>query len=309
MTVPEWHGTHEISDPEEADPYLTTILRFPIKSLDADRLERTTLVTDGALAGDRRWAIVDRPPATPYDPSIADVTGTGDYMNGKKTDAVHRIRSEYHGTDEGGPAVTLRAQSEGPTAGRRFDLYDGTAGASEADVHVELNEWLSDHFGRPVSVRRDDVGQHDDRKRHGPTVISTATLREVAAWFDITTDSARRRFRANLEVGGVPPFWEDNLFTDEGSSVSFRIGDAVVDGVHPCQRCVVPGRDPDTGAETPDFRETFIRRRRETLPPWTACDRFDHPFRLMVNTHIPGESANQRISVGDPIEILERKSE
>lgn len=160
-----------------------------------------------------------------------------------------------------------------------------------------------------MSVRRNAVGQHDDRERHGPTVISTATLREVAAWFDISTDSARRRFRANLEVGGVPPFWEDNLFTDTGSVVAFRIGEAVIDGVHPCQRCVVPGRDPDTGTETPNFRETFVQRRRETAPSWTDCDRFDHPFRLMVNTRVPTDSVGERVAVGDSVEILGRESE
>jgi uncharacterized protein YcbX len=307
MAVPEWYGTHDVTAPGNADPHLATILRFPIKSLDPERRDRATLVADGAISGDRRWAILDRPPEEPYDPTTADVGGTGDYVNGKKTDAVHRIRSRYHPRDEGGPAVTLREQAASPADERRFELHDGDQDRTEADVHADLNEWLSDHFGRSVSVRRDEVGQHDDRDRHGPTVISTATLREVAAWFDVTTDSARRRFRANLEIGGVPPFWEDNLFTDTGSVVAFRIGDAVIDGVHPCQRCVVPGREPDTGATTPNFRETFIRRRRETLPPWTDCDRFDHPFRLMVNTRIPSESVGQTVAVGDGVEMLERK--
>ncbi|MDR9380444.1 MAG: MOSC N-terminal beta barrel domain-containing protein [Natronomonas sp.] len=308
MAVSEWYGAHNVTDPEDADPHLATILRFPIKSLDPERRDRATLVADGALSGDRRWAIIDLPPEEPYDLTTANVGGNGDYVNGKKTDAVHRLRSRYHPREEGGPAVTLRAQAAPSTDERRFELHDGDRNRTEADVHADLNAWLSDHFGRSVHVRRDEVGQHDDRDRHGPTVISTATLREVAAWFDVTIDSARRRFRANLEIGGVPPFWEDNLFTDTGSVVAFSVGDAIIDGVHPCQRCVVPGRDPDTGETTPDFRETFVRRRRETLPPWTDCDRFDHPFRLMVNTRVPAESVGQRVAVGDAIEILEQKS-
>ena len=156
-----------------------------------------------------------------------------------------------------------------------------------------------------MSVRWDGRGQHDDRERHGPTVVSTATLREVAAWFDFDVESARRRFRANLEIGGVPPFWEDRLFTDSGEVVRFTVGDAVIDGVHPCQRCVVPSRDPDTGAETPDFRETFVRQREATMPPWTDCDRFDHPFRLMVNTRVPTESDGRTVRVGDPVETAD----
>lgn len=302
MDTTHWRGEHRITDPDAADPILAGIQRFPVKSLDPEDRETATLSTDGALEGDRRWAIVDRPAAEPYDPASADVTGTGDYVNGKKTAAVHRIRSQFHPTDDGGPALSLREQSS-PDELRRFDLSTGDRERDEREVHAELNGWLSEYFDRPVSVRRDTRGQHDDRERHGPTVVSTATLREVAAWFDITVESARRRFRANLELGGVPPFWEDRLFEDTGSVVRFRIGDARLEGVTPCQRCAVPGRDPETGAETSGFRETFIRRRRETLPPWTDCDRFDHPFRLMVNTQVPDAADGKAVSVGDQVEI------
>lgn len=160
-----------------------------------------------------------------------------------------------------------------------------------------------------MSVRWDGRGQHDDRERHGPTIISTATLQEVAAWFEFDVESARRRFRANLEIGGVPPFWEDRLFSDSGEVVRFEIGDATVDGVNPCQRCVVPGRDPDTGAETPDFRKTFLERREATMPDWTDSDRFDHAFRLMVNTQVPETSARTPVEVSDPVEILGSRAE
>jgi uncharacterized protein YcbX len=67
---------------------------------------------------------------------------------------------------------------------------------------------------------------------------------------------------------------------------------------------VVPGRDPDTGAETPEFRETFVRQREETMPPWTDSERFDHSFRLMVNTRVPEESDGVTVEVGDEVEIL-----
>jgi uncharacterized protein YcbX len=309
--MPDWYGDHSVTRLDEADPHLAWIQRFPVKSLDPEDCEVATLTTAGALDGDREWAILDRPPGEPYDPDTADVTGSGDYVNGKKTDAVHRLWSQFVPCEEGGPAVAIRRREDDPDATRLFPLYDGRAGdnpADEADVHADLNGWLSEYFRRPVSVRWDGRGQHDDRERHGPTVVSTATLREVAAWFDFDVESARRRFRANLEIGGVPPFWEDRLFTDEGSVVPFRVGDATVEGVHPCQRCVVPGRDPNTGEETSEFRETFIERREETLPDWTDCDRFDHAFRLMVNTRVSGDSDGERVAVGDAVEIRDSRS-
>ena len=300
-------GDHPVTALDAADPHLAGIRRYPVKSLDGEALEAATLVPDGALAGDRRWAIVDRPPGEPFDAQSASVAGSGDYVNGKKTAQVHRLRATFVPAADGGPAVELRRQGDPPNAARRFALHDG-GDRSEGTVHEPLNEWLSAFFDRPVSVRRTAAGQHDDRRRHGPTVVSTATLREVAAWFDFDLESARRRFRANLEVDGVPPFWEDRLFGDEGEVVAVQVGDVTIHGVHPCARCVVPGRDPETGGETPDFRETFIEQRRETMPEWTESDRFDHDFRLMVNTRVPEESAGESVAVGDAVARVESRA-
>lgn len=301
--MPPWRGDHPVTSLEAADPRLAGIQRFPVKSLDPEPRETATLSADGALAGDRRWAVVDRSPEEPFDLATASVAGTGDYVNGKKTATIHRLRSTFVPAADGGPAVELRRQDDPPDAASRFALWDGDGGDGEAAVHGPLNEWLSAFFDRPVSVRRTATGQHDDRRRHGPTLISTATLREVATWFDFDLESARRRFRANLEVDGVPPFWEDRLFGDEGEVVAVRIGDATLHGVGPCARCVVPGRDPDTGAETPGFRETFVERRRETMPVWTESERLDHDFQLMVNTRVPADAAGEMVAVGDQIEV------
>jgi len=297
-----WRGDHPVSTLADADPVLAAIQRFPVKSLDPERPNRATLVAAGALEGDREWAILDRPASEPYDPATADVGGSGDYVNGKKTDDVHRLRSTFVPAADGGPAVGLRRNDTSADERREFALAQ--AGADVDSVHEPLNQWLSAYFGRPVSVRRDASGHHDDRERHGPTIISTATLREVAAWFGFDLESARRRFRATLEIGGVPPFWEDQLFVDSGSVVRVAVGEATIEGIHPCQRCVVPGRDPDTGERTAEFRETFIRQRQATKPAWTDCDRFDHAFRLMVNTRVPEQSVGTTVTVGDDVEIL-----
>jgi uncharacterized protein YcbX len=93
------------------------------------------------------------------------------------------------------------------------------------------------------------------------------------------------------------------LFADRGFGVRVAVGDATLCGINPCQRCVVPSRHPDTGATTDGFRERFVRKRRETLPEWTETDRFDHGFRVMVNTVVPERSWGTTIGVGDAVEI------
>jgi uncharacterized protein YcbX len=272
-------------------PTVSRITVYPVKSLDPLDRERARVV-DGALELDREYAVVDAPAGADHDPDTASPSGDGDYVNGKRTDAVHRLRSAF---DPDAHTLTLRPP-------------DGESRTFELDDDREpLNEWLSAYFGRRVSVRRADGGHPDHRRSGigGPSVISTATLREVASWFDdLDVDSVRRRVRANVEVGGVPAFWEDRLYADRGEAVAFRVGDVEFLGVEPCERCVVPSRDPKTGAPDPEFRERFLRRRRETRPSWLDSDRYDHDYRLMVITRVPEREWGASIAVGDEVEVL-----
>jgi uncharacterized protein YcbX len=269
---------------------LTRITVYPFKSLDGRCPGTSRIVENGALAGDREFAAFD-----------AD----GEYVNGKRERAIHRVAAEWErgtGRDQENrtdrndePVVTLGVPNAEPT----------TVGLGSGSGRRTAASYLGGFLGYEVEVRRDAAGGFpDDRALSGPTVISTATIREVASWFDgIDESRMRRRLRANLEIGGVPAFWEDRLFAGPGEGVAFEVGDLRLVGVNPCQRCVVPARDPDTGEEYPGFREQFVERRRETKPPWTDGARFDHEFRLMLNTVVPPEEVGTRVAVGDEVRI------
>jgi len=255
---------------------LERIVVYPVKSLDPhDTMERATVRPDGGLSYDREFAIVD-----------AD----GNYVNGKNDRRVHQLRSWF---DPKAGRLTLRANDGDPTA---FDLED--TGTIEA--------WLSEYFEQPVELRRDEAGGFpDDTLASGPTVIAESTIEAVAEWFDdIDADEMERRLRPNLVVSGVEPFWEDRLYRDRETAIGFRIGDCEFLGSNPCQRCVVPTRDPETGEETPGFRKTFHEQREATLPAWASEAWFDHYFRLMVNTYVPESTVGKSLRVGDDIEIL-----
>jgi uncharacterized protein len=76
--------------------------------------------------------------------------------------------------------------------------------------------------------------------------------------------------------------------------------------VNPCARCAVPSRHPDTGKiEDPAFAKNFAERRRESLPGWARASRFDHFYRLAVNTRIPVAQAGLTIAVGDLVELAQ----
>jgi uncharacterized protein YcbX len=255
-------------------PVLAGIRVFPIKALDALALTECALLPGGALAGDRRFAMLD-----------AD----GNCVNGKRHPGVHAIRARYPSAAD---VVVLTA----PDRPERAFPLDGDLAALEA--------WLSGALGQPIRLGRDDErGFPDDRKASGPTVFSTGSIDEVARWFpELDAESVRRRFRGNLEIAGVPAFWEDRLFGAAGTTVSFRIGAARLEGTNPCQRCAVPPRDPDTGEILSGFQKRFSDRRRETLPAWSDVSRFDHFYRFSVNTVAPGHGARV-LRVGDPVSL------
>ncbi|MFB6293010.1 MAG: MOSC domain-containing protein [Halonotius sp.] len=273
--------------PAPASATVECISIYPIKSLDGRSVQRVEIVTNGGLAGDREYALFD---------------SDGNYVNGKNDRQVHPIRASYDGDGARAESVTLSTPEQDAT---RFDL-----GAVDGDEAAALTDWLREWFGYPVTLDRNrEGGFPDDTTASGPTIISEATIETVAGWFDdVDPEGMRRRLRPNIVLGGVPAFWEDHLFADRNSRVRFAIGDAEFLGVNPCQRCVVPSRDPDTGDEIEDFNKTFIEQRRATMPDWSGGDWFDHEFRLMVNTAVPEASWGETIAVGDELTVGETVS-
>ena len=274
------------------------LVAYPLKSCDGVAVDRAAIGPEGALRGDRSYALVE----AGVDPETASVGGGGGYVNGKSEPAVHRLRAEYDlagPTDATPTAVTLsRPDTERASADERtFALPD------EGDA---LADWVGEYLGYAVDLVRDPAGGFpDDRAARGPTVVSRATLETVASWFDAVADATemRRRLRPNVILDDCPAFFEDRLFADHGEGVRVAVGDTELIGVNPCQRCVVPSRNPDTGDEIAEFRETFVRKRRETLPAWTESDRFDHDFRLMVNTVVEERAWGDAIAVGDAVTV------
>ena len=262
------------------NPHLARIRIFPFKSLDGVDLDEAVLQERSGLAGDREFCLVDE---------------NGDFVNTKRVgEFLVRIRSEF---DLVFDEIRLRDGDDAAT----FSLERDGGG---------IEEWFEKRLEQPVHLKRDAEGFPDDTAAPGPTVISTATLRAVASWFPgCDVDEARRRFRANLEIGGVPAFWEDRLLGPAGTKFPFRIGDVTIEGINPCARCTVPTRNPATGEiQDPVFAKTFAQRRQETLPAWAEKSRFDHFYRVAVNTVIPESEAGKVIRLFDDVVVDRHRS-
>ncbi len=245
---------------------LTQIWVYPIKSLDGSRRAECLLVPGGGLDGDRRWAMVD---------------DDDRLVNGKRTSAVHRVRASFSWNPLQVTLACRESAGASPIGSRRFAL-------PQQRQPCEL--WLSEAMGIPVRLQSSQpVGWPDDMAAPGPTLVSWATLKRVAQWFPpATPEEMRARFRPNLVIDGVPPFWEDGLLGETDEPGTFRIGSVVFQAVNPCRRCVVPTRDPETARADSGFMRRFMQLREAELPSWAPRSRFDHFYRLTLNTRWMG---------------------
>ncbi|WP_010582772.1 MOSC domain-containing protein [Schlesneria paludicola] len=257
-------------------PSIARLTVYPVKSCDGVDHTQVELLPNGGLRHDRQFALVD--PA-------------GKFINGKRTPLMHQL------------ALSVDPLARDYRVGRRGEPQS-LAGNLDRDGKP-LSDWLSDFFSLEVSiVENDETGFPDDLDASGPTIVSTATLKTVADWFPgMTVEEVRGRFRANIEIDGVEPFWEDHLFGADSQPKPFRIGSALLGGTNPCQRCVVPTRDPITGTVGPaGFSQQFRKLREQTLPAWAARDRFDHFYRLCTNTRRL-DQVPATLHLGDWIEL------
>jgi uncharacterized protein YcbX len=266
------------SDPHTA--WLANIRLHPIKSLDPVSVAEARIGPNGGLELDRVWVLF---------------SVDGQWINGKRTAAIHHIRAEY---DHLVSMVTLSVSGNGT----KSNGLKPVRFAFPAD-YERAAAWFSEYFQQTVVVRHIPEGAPDDGLAPGPTIVSTASLQQVCELFpEIELHEARERFRATLEVDGVPAFWEDQLFGErENYPVRFKIGEVAFEGSNPCARCPVPPRNPRTGDDLVGFQKKFGEMRRASLPSSSPAARFDHFYRLSTNTRVPGTEQGKLIRVGDAL--------
>src|SRR5205823_14864756 len=152
---------------------LANIRIHPIKSLDPIQVNEVRIGPGGGLEFDRAWALYSL---------------DGQWVNGKRTAAVHLIRAAFTPDVS---SVTLSVPGDSrkiPT--KTFAFPGDTASASK---------WFSNYFEQPITVRHSPEGFPDDAIANGPTIISTASLEAVCGLFPaIAIDDARLRFRTTI---------------------------------------------------------------------------------------------------------------
>lgn len=117
-----------------------------------------------------------------------------------------------------------------------------------------LVDALAADLGRTVTLRREPSGQQD--LAQSVLLTTTATHQAVD---DVLGDLDLRRWRTNVHVAfddGVPAYAEEDW---EGGTM--LVGDVPFAFLHPCVRCVIPTRDPDTAVKRPEILRWVTRAR------------------------------------------------
>lgn len=270
-------------------PRLTSIHRFPVKSLRGESLDEA-LVEPWGLVGDRRWMLVDP---------------DGDAITAREVNAMLLLRPEITGDGLRVSATdfpTLETPTPSPDEQVPVSVFDSHVTAAPAGP--EADAWFTKALGRPARlVHLDDprrratdphFGETDDRVSFADGYpLLLATEESLAALNDVVVDGARTggeplpmtRFRPNLVVAGFEPWAEDDWRR-------IRVGEAVFRAVKGCARCVMTSVDPETGV-----------RGKEPIASLAQVRRWDGATWFAVNL-VP-DSPGAIVRVGDDVEVLE----
>lgn len=219
--------------------------RFPVKSMAGERVERLRVDWRGA-GGDRTHALEFEHKGAVRRLTAREAPGMLQWRAGYGHRDVDPVRP---------PLATLTAPG-----GAAYGWEDpALPGALERDL------------GRPVGLRRDLAGQQD----LGRSLLLTTEASRRALEDEVGGPVDVRRFRSNLHLDLDAPAWAEETAW-EGGTLELA-GGVVLRLLHPCERCVIPTRHPDTAEK------------------WPAL------LRHLARAHATGFGINARVEVGGTV--------
>jgi uncharacterized protein YcbX len=226
--------------------------RWPVKSMAGQPVG--ALAVDGRGAGgDRTHAVFDRFKEAPR------------RLTARQSPRLLAWSASYDGAeiDPADPPLPLLTAPDG----ERYGWDDPRLpGALAADL------------GREVTLQRDPAGQQD----LGRSVLITTRATLEAVQRELGRPLDLRRFRTNVHVELDAP-----AYAEEGwEGRRLHIGDAELELLHPCERCVIPTRDPDN------------QEKWAGLLRWLARE---HGCLFGINARPIGPA---RIAAGDRVELV-----
>jgi uncharacterized protein YcbX len=233
------------------------VWRWPVKSMAGEQV-RAFRVDGRGAGGDRTHAV------------LHEHKGEWKPLTAREAPRLLAWRASYPFAPDGGldPERPPFAVVVAPGGGHAYTWDD-----------PRLRDALAADLGRDVRLRRDLAGIQDLER----SLLITSEATRAALAEELGREIDLRRFRTNLhlELDGTPP-WEEHGW--EGGTMRFS-GGVVVRLLHPCERCAIPTRDPDTQAKSPELLRHLAAR---------------HDTRFGVNARV---LQSGRIAAGETVQI------
>jgi MOSC domain-containing protein len=197
--------------------------RWPVKSMAGERVQALRVDGRGA-GGDRSHAV------------LFEHKGALKPLTARESPGLLAWKARYPFNVDGGidPKSPPRAIVTAPD-GRTFVWGD-----------PRLRHALTADLERPVELRRDIHGIQDLPR--SLLITTEATLQALGDELHGPIDL--RRFRPNLHLDLDADAWAELAW--EGGELSFA-GGVRLRLLHPCERCAIPTRDPDTQVKWPQL--------------------------------------------------------
>jgi MOSC domain-containing protein len=258
-------------------PTVSRISIAPVKGLALVHPDEVTLEKTGVVAN-RRFHIVD---------------AEGRRYNQLRNGQLVRIKPEYDPATE---RLTLRFPDGAVADGTVALAHKITTDFYGRPVtgHVVSGPWsdaLSAWAGRPLRLVQSAPGQAVDRRRGDVSLVSTASLAELARHGG-QREVDGRRFRMLFELDDCDPHEEDGWVKRH-----LRIGEAVVYLRNDVGRCAITTQNPETGVPDFDTLRTISAYRDLTE---NEAGKKHIPFGVFGEVVEPG-----RVAVGDTAEAVE----
>lgn len=225
---------------------IVKIQRFPIKGLSPEPIDDIELLPSAGIPMDRMYGFArhgsgfdpDKPTPLPKDKFVVLLT----------QEALANLKTSF---DPESGAL----HCSGPDGPVCFNL-------NTDDGRRAAEMWLSDYLSLPdkeppsfvhaAPHRFTDVSVVSPQMMNSVSLLNRESVRDLESRIDAEIDPAR--FRANIELEGLPPWWEL-----ENVGKTLQIGDVKLRLIKRTQRCAATEVNPATGKR--DLKLPYLLRR------------------------------------------------
>lgn len=250
---------------------ISDLLRYPVKGLSADRMDRTVLTPDAPIPGDRRFAIAHG--SAPLDTGAPVWLKKAFFLQLVSNTKLANLTAVW---DDETQVLELQRGGRTITRGQLTDQTGRTV------IEQFFSAFLKSDMrgGAPKLV---DFGQRSfsDVEPEWISIIGSASVADIERVVGRPVDPLR--FRANVMIAGTQP-WEE--FSWVGKTIS--LGGALLHVEQRIGRCAATNVDPVTGA-------------RDMTIPRDLMRGFGHDCCGVYARVVQGGE----VAVGDPVLVMD----